>query len=105
MRITFGAWVPESDVSVGAARGQPSTERRVGDAVEHLSARLRNTTHRHYYSYCSPVRLGGYDVSFINAMVCKSFYLQYIYIHANVLLLQCLCKQYGFYKTTLCRRV
>ena len=44
--VTFGAGVPEADVSVGAARRQPPTERRVGDAVEHLAARLRNTSHQ-----------------------------------------------------------
>lgn len=37
---TFGARVPQSDVSVGAAWGQPSTQRWVGNTVEHFGARL-----------------------------------------------------------------
>lgn len=37
---TFSARVPQSDVSVGAAWGQPSTQRRVRDTIEHFTARL-----------------------------------------------------------------
>ena len=37
---TFGSGVPQSDVSVRAARGQTSTQGRVGDAVKHFTARL-----------------------------------------------------------------
>ena len=48
--VTFGAGVPESDVSVGAAGRQPPAEWRVGDAVEHLAARLRNTLVSHQSS-------------------------------------------------------
>lgn len=45
---TFGARVPQSDVSVAAARGQPSTERRVGNTVEHLAASLRRRQNRQH---------------------------------------------------------
>lgn len=37
---TFGARVPQSDVSVSAAWGQPSTQRRIGNAVKHFTASL-----------------------------------------------------------------
>lgn len=47
---TFGARVPQSDVPVAAARGQPPAQGRVGDTVEHLAASLQgddtgNTLH------------------------------------------------------------
>lgn len=48
---TFGAGVPESNVSVRAARGQPPTQRGVGDAVKHFTARLRedkNCPEKHF---------------------------------------------------------
>lgn len=37
---TFGSRVPQSDVPVGAAGGQPATQRGVGNTVEHFAARL-----------------------------------------------------------------
>ena len=52
--LTFRAGVPQSDVSVCAARGQAAAYRGVGHAVEHFTARLRGKR-EHGSSICPSI--------------------------------------------------